>query len=432
MSANRTAIFNHGRGKQRGAALIVMVVIMAVGSAAFLVNSLNSAGLKIKRDEITAAALAQAKDALIGQAVTYNDYPGSLPCPDTDDDGTSDAGGTTGCPQYIGRLPWKTLGLPDLRDAAGERLWYTLSRNVRRYASVRPLNSDTSGTLNITGTYTANNLMAIVFAPGAPLPTQSRSATQTAPCTTTDIPPSTEFENVCATNYLEGSNANLSKEANPVAGINPNQSYQNANASTPFNDQLISISQNQLFPLVEKRIAKEISNCLQNYASANLSRYPWAAPLDPSSSPQYNDQSGILFGRLPEVNFNDTKSDSSNDMSQQWPPTIACDGVAMWWSDWKEMVFYGLADAYKPYISSPAANACTPAGACLSVNPPSATADKKFVVIVAGKKLAGQVRSSNADKSTLSNYLEAPNNGGATPFAQGASSATFNDTVVFQ
>jgi hypothetical protein len=26
--------------------------------------------------------------------------------------------------QRMGRLPWKTLRLPDLRDGHGERLWY--------------------------------------------------------------------------------------------------------------------------------------------------------------------------------------------------------------------------------------------------------------------------------------------------------------------
>src|SRR5690606_298057 len=29
--------------------------------------------------------------------------------------------------QRLGRLPWKTLGLPDLRDGHGERLWYAVS-----------------------------------------------------------------------------------------------------------------------------------------------------------------------------------------------------------------------------------------------------------------------------------------------------------------
>jgi hypothetical protein len=259
---------------QHGAAFIVMLVIMVLGVTTVLVGSLSSAGLKIKRDVKTAEALAQAKDALIGLAVIYNDYPGSLPCPDTDNDGISDAGGSTNCPHYIGRLPWKTLGLPDLRDAVGERLWYSLSANVRRYDSVRPLNSDTTGTLNVIGTNTANNLVAIVFAPGSTIGTQSRSASN-AFCTTTG---DTRKESLCAANYLEGSNAD------PSPGSSPNQNYQNANTSVQFNDQLITISHDQLVSKVEKRVGAEIKNILNTYYAA-WGALPFAAPFaDPSAS----------------------------------------------------------------------------------------------------------------------------------------------------
>jgi hypothetical protein len=156
-----------------------------------------------------------------------------------------------------------------------------------------------------------------------------------------------------------------------------------------------------------------------------------------------------LFGRIPDTPFTNSCLDSggyasghgSNNcannpisgMKNSWTGNCNINSSSGWWLNWKEVVFYGLADAYKPVnpLITPAANACASVGACLSVNPPTATADKKFVVIVAGKKLTGQARTSNADKGTLNNYLEAPNSGGATAFSQGASSATFNDTVVF-
>lgn len=289
---------HQAKARQRGAALLVMMVIVVMGAAAALVGSLSTTAIKNARQEKTSVALAQAKEALIGYAATKTDYPlGNMPCPDTDDDGTSDAAGSTGCPQYIGRLPWKTLGLPDLRDAAGERLWYTLSRNIRRYDSVRPLNSDTTGTLNITGTNTANNLMAIVFAPGANISGQSRSATQTSLCATTGT---TIAANRCASNYLEGSNANLSTEANPILGINPNPNYQTANASDTFNDQLISISYDQLFSLIEKRVGNEIKKILNAYYSA-WGAFPFAAgafPPGPSTS-TFTGQSATYKGLLP-------------------------------------------------------------------------------------------------------------------------------------
>jgi len=69
---------------------MVMLVIIVTGVATFLVSSLNSSGLQITRDLKTTKALLQAKDALIGRATTDNNYPGSLPCPDTDNDGRED------------------------------------------------------------------------------------------------------------------------------------------------------------------------------------------------------------------------------------------------------------------------------------------------------------------------------------------------------
>jgi hypothetical protein len=97
------------------------------------------------------------------------------------------------------------------------------------------------------------------------------------------------------------------------------------------------------------------------------------------------------------------------------------------------MVFYGLAYSYKP-VNPPTTPASCPT--CIAVNPPSSVADKKFVIIVAGKILTTttppQVRTSSTDKRTLSNYLEDANKIGTSPFTQGSASNNFNDIVVFQ
>lgn len=277
--------------QQQGAALMVMLVILVVGIAAILVGSLNSSAVKIARQNDSSAALAQAKEALISNAATYVDIPGSLPCPDTDNDGISDAGGATECPSYIGRLPWKTLGLPDLRDGSGERLWYTLSNTVRRYDSVHPLNSDTQGTLNITGTQTASKVMAIIFAAGSPVATQNRSSTDLTPCTSTATSPDKGY--LCANNYLEGTNKNKSTA---TAGGILNISYQTNIASSSFNDQLLVITHEQLFPVIEQRIAREVKACLDGYAKAKGNKYPWAVP---AQSWYFMGETGTQFGRMP-------------------------------------------------------------------------------------------------------------------------------------
>lgn len=268
-----------------------MLIIMVLGVSSIMVGSLSNAGIRIERDAKTAEALAQAKEGLIGKSASYKDYPGSLPCPDIDNDGDADAiGGTPNeCPQYIGRLPWKTLGLPDLRDASGERLWYTLSRNVRRYDSVRPLNSgDTTGTLNVTGSYSDSNLMAIVFAPGAPVSSQARGDINTA-CTS----PYSSDPKCMPSNYLEGANDD------PSPGASPNVSYQSSNPTIEFNDQLLAISHNQLFATVEKRVANEIKNVLKTYYAA-WGAFPFAATFaDPTVAANFKGSVATYSGLIP-------------------------------------------------------------------------------------------------------------------------------------
>jgi hypothetical protein len=304
MSARRTSILRQSRGWQHGAAMMVMLVILVLGVAAILVSVLSSSSLKIERDKTTADALAKAKEALIARAVSDTDTatstgsPGSLPCPDADGDGSADLFAGNQCPYYIGKLPWKTLGLPDLRDGSGEELWYALSPNFRDFGSIVPINSDTAGSLNVTGTVPANNVIAIVFAAGSPLSGQNRTSTA-GTCTTTGT---TIAANLCASNYLEGSNANLSTAASP------NSAYQSAATSSTFNDQMIYITHDQLLQPVEMRIAREAKQCLDNYAaiSSNTNhRYPWAVP-DFSTS-----QSGIyntLFGRIAATPLTTTTS----------------------------------------------------------------------------------------------------------------------------
>jgi len=140
-------IFKLGRYRQRGGALMILLVIIVAGLAAALISSLSITALENARKKTNFDVMAQAKDALIGRAVNDSSIPGSLPCPDTNNDGSAELLSGNNCPSYIGRLPWITLGLPDLRDASGERLWYALSPAFRDDNSASPLNSNTKGTL---------------------------------------------------------------------------------------------------------------------------------------------------------------------------------------------------------------------------------------------------------------------------------------------
>jgi hypothetical protein len=384
--------------KQKGIALIIFALILALAATAFLVSQLDGSGVKIERDKKTATALAEAKVALIGWAAKQSTLTqlGQLPCPEdialigSATEGTAKSACTL---PAIGRLPWRSLGLGDLKDGNGDQLWYAISPGFRSTT----INSDTPAQLTVDGV--AGSAVAIVFSPGSPLG-------QTRPIPTNTIPPD-------VTQYLELSNNdgdNTFVTVGPVAG---------------FNDKLLTISHDELFYAVERRVANEVLNCLNVYASSPVASpppvppigaYPWPAKLNPLLAPAYVGTVNNFFGRVPDF-----------PMGGNWSGSCSIPvGGTGWWLNWKEIVFYALADGYKPTIATPGC------GTCLTVSPPSAVADKRVAVLVAGQKLAGQVRTANTDKGVLSNYLEAPNSAGGVSFAQQNVTPVFNDVVVYR
>lgn len=254
------------RLRQKGAVLIAILAVLGMAAVYLFVKQLSADQLKMSRDQNSETTLAQAKEALIGRAVTDDNRPGSLPCPDlitnipgnnVPGDGKADMLVGNHCPSYVGWLPWRTLGLPDLRDGSGERLWYALSPSLRDDDSAQPINSSTSGELTVG---TTSQIAAIVFAPGPPLPGQSRPSNTVA-------------------DYLDGSNSD--GDSNYLAGP----------SSDGFNDRLILISRDELFRAVARRVAAEIrggpsTGLLRHYAENH--EYPWAAAANngiPTASP---------------------------------------------------------------------------------------------------------------------------------------------------
>jgi hypothetical protein len=284
-----TAIFNHDRNRQRGAALMVMLVILIMGAATFLISSLSRVGQSIERAKISSDSLTQAKEALISYAINSENAgggtarPGNFPCPDTDAPGTANYGDeNTGCAAgAIGRLPWKTLGIPELVDESGEPLWYALSGNFRK--SVNRINSDTLGTLQVYDsdgstllTPSGSQAVAVVFAPGSIVGNHMRN---------------TNADKTTASNYLDTANGRNNASTNGpfiAAGI-----------SDTFNDRLIIIRTRDFIPTIEKRVAKELKTILENYRAAN-GVYPYPAPFSTcSSNANCVSNSTICRGRLP-------------------------------------------------------------------------------------------------------------------------------------
>src|SRR5262245_39063374 len=130
------------RNRQRGISFLLVLALAGLLVTMFVVVLVNDVVRENKRQRKTAESLARARDALIGFAAKVDLWgdrsnltpcsgtncarPGELPCPDTNDDGVAEGycGNSTNTPatnqaDRLGRLPWKTLGLPDLRDGDG-------------------------------------------------------------------------------------------------------------------------------------------------------------------------------------------------------------------------------------------------------------------------------------------------------------------------
>lgn len=430
--------FRNQVANQKGVVLIIIVLTLVMGTIVFIISQLDGNGLKIERDKKTSAALAEAKRALLGYSFGVNlsiagRRPGDLPCPDNYplghiNEGTSGSiAGTTCNLNALGRLPWKTLGIADLRDGSGERLWYAVSTNYKNNTRTNCtttntagcLNSDTNGTINLrnaSGTIindgtNSSAAIAVVIAPGSPLQRQDNLV-----------------QNRTLTNYNAASHYldNTATEDNSDfvdSGSNGfiNGEIKNAAQQITVNDKMIAISKQDLMPLLEKRVANEVLRCMNAYAAAPVTgavgTYPWPAKLNSALPPLYAGTPNNFFGRVP-----------SSPMGGSWSGScsIAASGVVGWWLNWREVVFYAIADGFKPTASIPAC------GSCLAVSPPSVAADKRIAVMVGGQKILLQVRISNFDKGNLNNYLEPPNNAGSVLFAQSTSTPMFNDIVGYR
>ena len=364
------------------------------------------------------------------------------------------------------------------------------------------LNSDSRGTITVrnkSGTvindgsnpdaFTPSGVIAVIIAPGRTLQRQGAGSVQDRSCT---VGVDCDSSRKCTT-----SPPTLTPKCNPVnyldtlSGTEDNASFTDSSATDGFingiiydasnnvivNDRIITITYQDLMPVLEKRVVREAYNCLVGYSASAGSngRYPWAASVSASGSGDYSSVQNERFGRLPD-SFAATILGlvSAGDailapvvssvcsltpglcMSSSWPSsssTPACYiTTGSWWNNWKELVFYGVADAYKPaatvQVLPPTVTVAAPTACdgtagnydCLAVSPPtSTTADnKRFTVMVAGKRLSGisggQPRTTTVNKQSAANYLEdenGNNTGTSNIYGQQTSTSTFNDVLLY-
>ena len=279
------------REKGGGLLLLLVAIVLALVSAGAL--ALSAASTAQHRLRATERALAQAREALLAYAadrpIDSRVGPGYLPCPDLDDDGWAEAtcgslSGHLGQAERLGRLPWKTLGLPELRDGSGERLWYAVSTRYKGLLNcaassacvdMTPPNAlgtitvrDASGALVHDGTIAdperaaSGGAAAVVIAPGAAL-VRRDGHVQRRDCKAGD----------CADprNYLDATREEdnaVFRDRSDAAGRAANgdgfvQGPATAQGALEVNDRLAPISQAGLMARVMARVGIELAHCVR-------------------------------------------------------------------------------------------------------------------------------------------------------------------------
>ncbi len=323
------------RHRQSGVALLVILLGVGLLAAYFAVSALNRS-LQNERQRLSLDNLSQAKDALMGFAATYRDghpgeSPGRLPCPDMTQTLPSPAGGQASvapdCPNAgisaIGRLPWQTLGVPPLRDRAGECLWYAVSGSAKTINPVTPYNWDTLGQFIIrdaggnvfVGATPHTRALAVLLSPGVTLsgPGQTRPTAGTPP---PECGGTANLNNYTA--YLEGVGAPWPPAANATTTITlADAASMTAGAN---NDTAVWVTPQEVFDRVKRRsdFRFDIDTMLSNIATCISSQ-----PVISSSFPQ-NKGLGRRTAPIPPNNLLD-------DFTANCPPAgRQVDLLAQW------------------------------------------------------------------------------------------------------
>lgn len=366
--------------RQRGAALLLALLVAMMFSLAFFFKSANIAGSNYAREQGTEEALAQAKAALIGYAATYRDsHPnevfGYLLCPDTNNDGVTELVCGVAGETMIGRLPYKTLGLPDLRATGGECLWYVVSGSHKYNPKTAPLNWDTRGQIRVQDNIgnalidpndASGGAVAVILAPGSPLNGQSRP-TGTFNC-------SGDATNSIAS-YLDGGYAIKKGTLTVVAG-QPESSINN--------DRLIWISARELFSPIAKRndlfITGSAITLFDGLKACFDIQTTLTLPTNPSPRVNGNTKAAILT----PLNFPQSLPGCS---------PIFSTGFANTWANWKNQFGYVVCNDQ--------------ATGCITVNGISC----RGALIFSGRQVNGNPRATTDNFEVLAgnNFLEEPN-----------------------
>ena len=309
---------------ERGAALLVFVLISVLGVSALFLSAFNArvAGGQIENVVETRRALQLAREALLGGSVALVDSanlnvrPGQLPWPDRATDGNYD--GRSDCTainalNLLGRFPYLGAGTCNgmfntvsldtyFEDGHGEPLWYAVSRNLVFFdttetPAITPPGDQLNGVYlkvnpalvdapvypwlrvcDADGNLLADNVAAVIIAPGPALATQSRVGA---------TPAANQFLDSLTIAGEKISNADSNEARDTVAvcagGTGAGEDFVAPVGLTEaqrglFNDELVFITAEELLSAVQRRAMNAVNHALESHVQA-FGRLPWLSPF---------------------------------------------------------------------------------------------------------------------------------------------------------
>jgi hypothetical protein len=296
--------------RQQGAALLALAALMVLATTWVMLSAVSAAGRSAALTAHNSRQLADAKSALIAWVAANalepaEQNPGRLPCPQAwGDVGSPNEGrAAASCANPIGWLPWRTLGVPPMRDASGRQLWYVVSPgwHLPNSGTTLRINSNATGQLTLDG----RPAVALVIAAGPALAAAPNAAQLAAGCAARVQSPGTQVVPPNPRDFLECYNGTAFR-----SGVVDNA------ANPVFNDQVVAISAADLLPALEaaiaKRIERDIVPALRSvYATAAWGLdpghpvFPFAAPFADPGASSFQGAAGTFQGLLP---FNETRA----------------------------------------------------------------------------------------------------------------------------
>lgn len=266
---------------QKGMVVWLSLILLIGISGGMLTASRERRLAQTASDQQSQQALRFAHHALLAYALqplgltaceSNCPRPGDLPCPDRNGDGVAESSCTQSS-QRFGRLPWKTLGVGELRDGSGELLWYAVSNRYKNNPRILPLNLDTPGSWSVIfqpgARYDASvgqGVAAVILAPNVPI-MRSDGLQQVRTAQTSQL----------ATHYFEVFDGYDNAQAQEDAAIG-----MIAAAPSPhFNDALSVVSASEMHHAMQLQVLSALKAVF--LCPSNCPSLPAAAPLtDPT------------------------------------------------------------------------------------------------------------------------------------------------------